>query len=516
MVKIYSDFIVVTKDDPAYFPLSIYLKSKIPKKRIVTKRRVIEKDEEILPLYYVVDDFMYIPRGLLSFVEDYIKNSDIKFVENRHKIYDTSEVINNIENYRNILDGISLRDVQLEALKRALINKRCIIQMGTGSGKSEVMCSIVKCLGEVNNYIIPTTLIMEPTLRLKLEMIERFKKYDIPVVDYSDNRCIVENVVNICHPQSLGNDLIINPNLLNSVEVLFGDEGHHMRSESWRSPTRKMKNLQYSIVVSASAIDQEHVGNKSIKGYSYNELLVIGTSGPLVYNVDTGDLIDRGNLAEPVLIVLDNPANEKFDNYKKDYLNWHEVSKVRLHSEYRTNLIASSAEFFSNKDRKSLILVNTKKWAYEIMEVLHNKGLSDNSRCSFGGGLFERFNGYEFERDDTDVFKKFGTGEISILIGTSHLYEGIDIPNLDVLILAYGGKVERLQLQGVGRVLRKTKTGNRAYIVDFNDREDAVLSAQFNKRMKRYQDIIGLEEKDIYNGVQIDDLENIFNNYENI
>lgn len=514
MVKIYSDFIVVTKNDPSYFPLSIYLKSKIPSKRIVTKRRTINIEEEVVPLYTLDEDFMYIPRGLLFFIERYISGSDVYYVDNKSPICDVDKVINNLEDYRNILDGITLRDVQLEALKRGLINKRCIIQMGTGAGKSEVMCSIIKCLGELNNYNIPTTLVMEPTVRLKLDMIERFRKYDIPTVDYSDKREIVPNCVNICHPQSLGNDLNIDPNILNSVEVLFGDEGHHMKSESWRSPTRKMKNLIYSIVVSASAIDQEHVGKKEISEYSYGELLVIGASGPLVYNVAAGSLIDRGNLAKPVLIMLDNPADEKLDNYKKDFLNWNEVSKIRLQSSYRTGLVASSAEFFHNKNRKSLILVHTRKWAYEIMKVLHDKGLSENSRCSFGGGSFQRYNGYEFEEDKTDVFERFKTGDISILIGTSHLYEGVDIPNLDALILAYGGKAERLQLQGVGRVLRKTKTGNRAYIIDFNDKKDAVLSAQSRKRMKRYQEIIGIDEKDIYEDMQIENLENIFNIYE--
>ncbi len=377
------------------------------------------------------------------------------------------------------------------------------------------MCAITKCLADVNNGIIPTVLVMEPTVRLKSEMIERFKRYDIPVVDYSQNRKIIENYVNICHPQSLGNDLRENEELLNNIQVLFGDEGHHMKSDSWRSPTKKMKNLEYSIVVSASAIDQSRVNCTNIKEFSYSEILVMSSSGKLVYNVNADSLINRGSLAEPVLVVLRNLADEKIDNYKKNFLNWHIVSKVRLQSENRTDLIVSSAEFFHNKDRKSLILVHTRDWAHRIMKKLYDLGLSDYTRCSFGGGVFEKYNGYEFVKDDSNVMDRFGSGEYSILIGTSHLYEGIDIPNLDVLILAYGGKAERLQLQGVGRVLRKTKSGNKAYIIDFTDSEDVVLSAQLKKRMDRYKNIIGIEEDDTFYDMNIEDLEFIFNKYEN-
>lgn len=515
MVKIYSDYIVVTQDDPSYFPLSIYLKIHIKERRLVTKKRTVKVPAKDLVIYTIYNNMMFIPRGLYDLIKDYFKQSNVISVERKTSISNIDSIVNNISKYKDILDGITLRPEQLEAVRRALIHKRCIVQMGTGSGKSEVMCAITKCLADVNNGIIPTVLVMEPTVRLKSEMIERFKRYDIPVVDYSQNRKIVENYVNICHPQSLGNDLKKDEELLNNVQVLFGDEGHHMKSESWRSPTKKMKNLEYSIVVSASAIDQSRVNCTNIKEFSYDEILVMSSSGRLVYNVNAESLIDRGSLAEPVLIVLRNSANEKIDNYKKNFLNWHIVSKVRLQSENRTDIIVSTAEFFHNKDRKSLILVHTREWAHRMMIKLYERGLADYSRCSFGGGVFEKYNGYEFVKDDSNVMDRFGSGEYSILIGTSHLYEGIDIPNLDVLILAYGGKAERLQLQGVGRVLRKTKSGNKAYIVDFTDSEDVVLSAQCRKRMERYQNIIGIEEDDIYYDMNTEDLEFIFNKYEN-
>lgn len=91
---------------------------------------------------------------------------------------------------------------------------------------------------------------------------------------------------------------------------------------------------------------------------------------------------------------------------------------------------------------------------------------------------------------------------------------GIDIPSLDVIILPAIGKSERIQIQSCGRALRTSKTGNMAYIVDFNDFRDGVLNSQFNKRLSRYINIIGVKKEDIHYAISDEKLEQIYNNYE--
>lgn len=382
------------------------------------------------------------------------------------------------------------------------------------SGKSEVMCGTVKLLSSSNNGVYPTTLVIEPTSRLVNEMTTRFAKYDIPVTKYGSNRKVVPNTVNICHPKSLGNDIENDSTLLNDVEVMFGDECHHLRSPSFRKPTYYMPNLVYSVGLSASAIAQDHIGAKSLKDYTYGEALTIGATGPLVLNIKTEQMIKNGSLAVPVLVVLNNSANEA--THTADVTDWHAVSKYRLESDDRNKLVVDAARFFYEMNRKTLILVNTRRWAYKLMELFDSYKMSDSVRASFGGGVFERYNGHDFEVDTNNVNERFNRGEISILIGTSHIYEGADIPNLDSVILAYGGRGERLQIQGIGRALRKTKTGKYAWLVDFNDLDDVVLHSQFKKRFQRYKELIGVKEDKILDGVDIQDMRNAFYDFENI
>lgn len=509
MVTITGNWIIVDKSDPSYAQLSINLVYIEREKRRKVRGREIRIPPQTHRLYEISNDKLYIPCGVLSYIKDYLTKSDVIY-EIPDSI-DMSGAISNIDKYENILDGISLRKYQIIALRKILHFKRCLIQMSTGSGKTEVLCALSKIIADVNNGYM-TTLLIEPTVKLVDDTARRFENYGIPVAKYSENREIIPNVINISHPASLGNDLEKDKNLLNGVQVLLADETHHLSAESFRRPTYSMNNLQYSVGVSASAISQYHVGIDDISKYTYDEALVIGSTGPLVVNVTSKNLIESGSLANPVLLMLDNPADEPMR--KNDLDNWTKILSTRLESEHRTKLAVDTAKFFHEKGRKTLILVRTKKVAEDILRELYKFGLGEYTRASFGGGIFEGFNGAEIYNDNGDVFSKFGNGEYTILIGTSHLYEGVDVPNLDVIVLACGGKGERTQVQGIGRALRKTKSGKYAYIVDFTDTEDAILSRHSRMRMNRYVDIIGVPKEHIYKNISVGNLEEIFNSLE--
>jgi len=109
---------------------------------------------------------------------------------------------------------------------------------------------------------------------------------------------------------------------------------------------------------------------------------------------------------------------------------------------------------------------------------------------------------------------EFENGNINVLVASTVLTEGVDIKNLDVLILAVGGKSERIQTQGVGRVLRKTKNGKYAYIVDFEDNDSRVLNNQFRKRLSRYKNIMEIPQERIFHIDKNDILSGITNTLE--
>lgn len=500
--------IVVPISDPLFITLKRGLERYNSERVIYSKRGRINLPPTVDKAYILDKYNMFIPSGLFEYIKPML--SEYKDLRTQSHLHNTKPVCDKIYEYSDILDGITLRTDQLMACNKILINHRCILNLVTGIGKTEIMCATTKFLAMVNDNIIPTVLIMEPTVRLVKDTIKRFEKYNIPVTRYNDNRCILKNYVNICHPKSLGNDLDKDDTILESIEVMFCDETHHMKSDSFRKPTYRMPNLAYAVGLSASAISQEHVKINNIQGFSYDELLTIGSTGPLVMNITADMLIGMGTLATPVLLMLDNPANEPMR--EQDIANWHKVVNIKLKSDKRIQLVAESAKKFEDRNMKSLILVSTIEWSRLILKKLHEIGSS--AVASYGGGIFEIYNGCEFINLGSDTLDKFSRGEFMILVGTTHLYEGVDIPNLDSIILAYGGKGERMQIQGLGRVLRKTKSGNMAYIVDFTDLQDVVLRKHSKLRMERYRNIIGIPDDRIYYNIDIDQMDMIIDKYE--
>lgn len=482
------------------------------------RRRKFDKCDCFYDVFYSYnldkEGNLVIPIGLMEFVKPYF-GQYVKFDYNiTDRLVNTKDVIEKLND--KILPGITLREEQMKAIKLCLTLKRTIIQMGTGAGKSEVMCGFIKAL---SNDIgdCPTTLLLEPTDKLKNEMIERFQKYGINAVDYGKNRKIIQNAVNITHPMSLNNDLEKDPELLKEIKVYLCDECHHIGSTSYSTTVLNVPNAEYTIGVSASAISQEHIGCKNVADYDIREIESMSMIGTVSLNVTASDLIKESKLAKPVLLVLNNPANEKLNRGKEN--DWHEIRKKRLQSEERSRQVARVASYFSKKNRKTLILVSTKEWAYDIAKIIDHIGLTDQCRLSFGGQVFLKYNpsSKEFEKDDSDTFQDYRDGKISILIGTQHLVEGVDVPSLDTVILAYCGKSERIQIQSCGRVLRLTKNGNMAYIVDFSDEKDPILNYQFRNRLKTYLTTIGVDKNNVHviNCNNIDeDLSIIFNKYE--
>ena len=485
---------------------------------IIIKGRKKKLPEQVFRAYYQIteDDqnVIYIPIGLYSFIVDYI-TLDVEVIDNRvvrnTKLLNTDFHIINIDEFNDILPGITLYEEQLEAIEKILESKRGIINAATGFGKTAVLCGLIKILTQING-VCPTVLILEPSIKLVTDVVKVFNSYGMNAVPYSKNRKILENTVNVAHPKSLGNDLEKDQNLLDTVEVLLGDEVHHMKSDTFRTPTYNMSNLVYSVGVSASAICQEHVSNTRLNQYTYDELLTMGATGPLLMNIPADYLIQKEILAKPILLRLYNAANEEIrEKYVKD---WQEVSKLRLQSDMRNRLVCKSAKIFSDNKRKVLILVNTISWSRDLMKLFGMMGISDKVLASYGSGKFEVYKDGEFVSGGKDSFDKFDAGEYSIVIGTTHMYEGVDIKNLDVIILAYGGKAERLQIQGLGRALRKSKTGKYAYVVDFTDSGDNFLRNHSITRLKRYIQTIGIPSENIFDQIKVSQIQSIFDKLE--
>lgn len=131
----------------------------------------------------------------------------------------------------------------------------------------------------------------------------------------------------------------------------------------------------------------------------------------------------------------------------------------------------------------SLILVNT---------VDHGKLLAEKIP---GSVVCHSKMGKRARRDAMDDFR---AGKLRVIIGTSLLDEGADLPRANVLIMAAGGRSAGRTEQRTGRVLRVFDDQTRGIIYDFTDPQHPLLASQSRKRQAVYRQlgytVIGAEE----------------------
>lgn len=297
---------------------------------------------------------------------------------------------------------------------------------------------------------------------------------------------------------------------------------HHLQCDTWNTLNSLLPNAEYSIGFSARSIDKDEIFKTDIRDISYNAALIMGSSGKVLMHMDPSYYIEKGIIALPILFRI---SNNIILDANFDETQWIKLAKVGLQSEDRSTLVSKVADIFSRNKRKILILVSEKHHAFDIGSFLVNKFDNTSFGISFGAGAgyvcdpahpsFSKEVKYKTV-ESMKVVDMLDTGEIDILIATSHLDEGVDVKNLDAVILASGGKKDRRIIQRVGRALRKSKSGKYAYIIDFTDTGSRVLSRHSNERFNCYIDDIGIPKQNIFDKVNADTIEEKFKKLEGL
>ena len=87
-----------------------------------------------------------------------------------------------------------------------------------------------------------------------------------------------------------------------------------------------------------------------------------------------------------------------------------------------------------------------------------------------------------------EALRKLNDGELDCVFATYQLAkEGLDVPNLRMLVLATPEKDETTVMQSVGRVARKFEGKGYGTVIDFIDADFAMYKKWFKKRMSIYK-----------------------------
>lgn len=263
--------------------------------------------------------------------------------------------------------------------------------------------------------------------------------------------------------------------LLADADVIVIDEAHHLSKESGHY-TDLMKACLAPIRVGFTATPNPKTKVKA-------RLVGEGYLGAIISGLEIDEGINNGILATPRLKLIPVPmVRIKAD--KKTYQNIYKEGIVL--NRVRNRLIAKEASIHIRQGKSVLIMITdvVHRQAEIIQELMKN--LYDTDADIVNGA--------------TDVFiqqsikQALKEKQTCCVIVTSMWREGINIPTLNCVINAVGGKSEISILQIVGRGLRTAEGKNEIIIVDFLD-PHPYLAQHTIERLKIYNNMGILNQK---------------------
>jgi superfamily II DNA or RNA helicase len=247
---------------------------------------------------------------------------------------------------------------------------------------------------------------------------------------------------------------------LQRFEVVIAEEAHELSGDGFFTVMAHLKNAHYRLALTATPF---------MKDDEEANMRLLASCGPVAVRVTEQLLIERGILAKPYFkwLKLDETRKPKGLTRSTPWQKAYTLGIVNF--EHRNKLICAELLRAKMYGLNGLVLVQHKAHGHVLKEMLTRFGM----RCAF-------IDGDSSQPERQAELTKLANGSLDVLIGSTILDVGVDVPSIGMIVLAGGGKAEVALRQRIGRGLREKKNGlpNYAFIVDAFD--------EFNNHLKSH------------------------------
>lgn len=344
------------------------------------------------------------------------------------------------------LPGIDFRPDQLTLIDSALEKKRGVLKAPTGSGKTILALGIVSCFfhRSLEAPSNPRVLYLAHTVSICGQVAKEFEKYGYDVGKVYGGKIELNKKITVATRQSLAKqDISLIEEVWKPWDIVLLDEVHHLSSFSGQYADI-FTNLQSPIRIGMTA---------TLPTAEEAKMAIEGFIGPVIGQLDINEAHELGILAKPKIKLVRVP---------------HKSTELRKYAEiYQAGIV-------DNRNRNRLILEMVKERidAGETVLILvtrieHGENLH---RMAELFGLDVKYLHGASEAEEREMIRKeLIEKKTKCVISTVIWREGINIPSLNCVVNAAGGKSEIATLQAIGRGLRKTDDKEEVLIVDFLD-----------------------------------------------
>lgn len=325
-------------------------------------------------------------------------------------------------------------DYQLDAAKKAVEAKQGVLRIATNGGKTEIACAITQ-------YLKLKTIFMVTTRELLYQARERFIKRlgvtEAEVGIVGDGNWTPGSWVTIATVDTIESrfEQTACQDLLKECEVLFVDECHHAGSETWYEVcTSCPANYRYGL--SGTPLDRTDGAN----------LRLLAAIGPIIVEIGNKFLVERGISAKTDIIFskITAPVLSKRLTYSSAY------KQGVVENPHALALVVEWTKVFTEAGLSTLVLCE---------EIAHGKSIDKALWTDTGGVFIPHLFIYGDEKTEAraTALKDFADRKLPVLVASTILDEGVDVPAIDALILAGSRKSRIKTMQRLGRGLRGAK-----------------------------------------------------------
>lgn len=340
-------------------------------------------------------------------------------------------------------------DYQIDAIHKALQNKRGVLLSATGSGKSIIQYAIVrKILGEGKR-----TLIIVPNVSLVEQLYSNFK-YDYKwheIADYvtkmhADAKPDLSLPILISTWQSLQTKPL---EFFVDYDSLMVDETHGAKGMAIKTICEKCVHCEYRIGLTGTLPKDESDVNT-----------IFGYLGPVIFKQGAKELIDRGVLSNlNIMNVMLKYPQDIITKYK--YRPYNEELDLTINYPDRNKSFDFIFEHIK-KGQNTLILCNFIEHLERIEEYLLDNLSDEYEVCIIHGNIKAS------ERES--IRQMMEHGENIVLVSTfGTMSTGVNVKRIHHVVFASSSKSPIRTLQSIGRGLRLHESKDKLVLWDIVD-----------------------------------------------
>lgn len=365
--------------------------------------------------------------------------------------------------------GLTLRDYQRDAVESLVRGVQGYVKAPCGSGKTVIGASALVHTGEPGIVLVHT----HDLLR---QWVDLFRSWEIPVRELSGRERELDPLrirhgeaeVVVATVQSVHRlGAKVDP-LLQSAGVVILDEAHHAPAGTFREVLERCP-ARYRWGLTATPHREDGWG-----------VLLPMVLGPERWRISMGELVDLGFLLLPQVYSMESGTHLEPSQFTiRGRVNMARAVNALCADQDRTALLVEVVRHLADQGRTILVLVPRVQYAQDLAGTLRSLGVAAMPVTgSTGAGLRgQRIRGVR-------------EGSIQVMVATQLADEGLDVPNLDAVVVASTGRAAGRAVQRIGRVMRTAPGKVTPVVVDVAD--PTPFSSQWRARARAYFQELGV------------------------